>query len=68
MGSEASELDEPAEPMLTDVLVGHGAVQVPYTQADLRALPYAAISIEGRNGLTVVHRWPTLGGGYPITA
>jgi hypothetical protein len=45
--------------MLTDVIVGQGIVRVPYTQADIKALPYAAIGIEG-DGMTVVHRWPTL--------
>ena len=58
-GDSADEPNDPSELMLTDVIVGQGIVRVPYTQADIKALPYAAIGIEG-DGMTVVHRWPTL--------
>ena len=58
--SEASEPDELVGLTLTDVLAGQGTIRVPYRQADLHALPYAAISIDQGN-VTVVHRWPTLG-------
>lgn len=44
---------------ITDVMVGQGAVTVPYVQVDLKTVPYAAIGIEG-DQLNLVHRWATL--------